>query len=170
MIETSIFNSDISSGKRYFEELLLLCEMIVYPMNASTLKAENSVDLVSDVISKVENSTKEDWYINENDERILRSDPNIKIISNDFDERSPFHEEWAIKHPDSHAYLYQYFLYYNSSLIKKYNLVSVDGGRATLPIPRAGTNVVSRKDYRFALIINESRMLEYIHRSGLIIE
>lgn len=170
MIETSIFNSDISSGKHYFEGLLLLCEMIVYPMNASILKAENRGDLVSDVISKVENSIKEDWYINENDERILRSDPNIKIISSDFDERREFHEEWAIRHPDPHAYLYQYYLYYNSSLIKKYNLVSVDGGRATLPIPRAGTNIVSRKDYRFALIINESRMVEYIHRSRLIVE
>jgi len=170
MIKASIFNSDISSGKRYFEELLLLCEMIVYPMNAKSLKFENRVDLVSDVISKVENSTKEDWYINEHDERILRSDPNIKIISSDFDERSPFHEEWATTHPDPHAYLYQYFLYYNSSLIKKYNLVSVDGGRANLPIPRAGTNIIPRKDYRFALIINERETLEYIHRSGLIVE
>ncbi len=170
MIKTSIFNSDISSGKRYFEELLLLCEMIVYPINASSLKAENRVDLVSDIISKVEKSTKEDWYINENGERILRSDPNIKIVSSDFDERRQFYEEWATKHPDSHAYLYQYSLYYNSSLIKKYNLVSVDGGRATLPIPRAGTNIVPRGNYKFALIINESEMLEYIHRSGLIVE
>jgi len=100
----------------------------------------------------------------------LRSDPNIKIVSSDFEERSPFHEEWATKHPDPHAYLYQYSLYYNSSLIKKYDLVSVDGGRATLPIPRAGTNIVPRKDYRFALIINAHETLEYIHRSGLIVE
>ncbi|RCX10437.1 hypothetical protein DFR58_12929 [Anaerobacterium chartisolvens] len=170
MIKASMYNSDIASGKRYFEELLLLCEMIVYPMNASSLKAEKRVDLVSDIISKIENSTKEDWYINENDERILRLDPNIKIISSDFDERRQFHEEWAIRYSDSHAYLYQYYLYYNSSLIKKYKLVSVDGGRATLPIPRAGTNIVSRKDYRFALIINESRILEYVYRYGLIVE
>lgn len=170
MIKASIFISDITSGKRYFEELLLLCEMIVYPMNASSFKGEKRVDLLSDVISQVENSTKEDWYINENYERIFRPNPNIKIVSSDFEERSPFHEEWATKHPDSHAYLYQYSLYYNSSLLKKYDLVSVDGGRATLPIPRAGTNIVPRKDYRFALIINEGEMLEYIHRSGLIVE
>ena len=170
MIKASILNSDIFSGKQYFEKLLLLCEMIVYPMTAKSLKVEMRINLVSDIISKVENSTKEDWYINENYERILRSDPNIKIVSSDFEERSPFHEEWATKHPDPHAYLYQYSLYYNSSLIKKYDLVSVDGGRATLPIPRAGTNIVPRKDYRFALIINAHETLEYIHRSGLIVE
>ncbi len=170
MIKASIFISDISNGKRYFEELLLLCEMIVYPMNASSFKGEKRVDLLSDAISQVENSTKEDWYINGNYERIFRPNPNIKIVSSDFEERSPFHEEWATKHPDSHAYLYQYSLSYNSSLLKKYNLVSVDGGRATLPSPRAGTNIVLRKDYRFALIINEGEMLEYIHRSGLIVE
>lgn len=170
IIKASIFNSDIFSGKRYFEELLLLCEMIIYPMNATSFKAEKNIDLISDAISMVENSSKDDWYINANDERIFRPNPNIKIVSNDFEERRPFHEEWAIRHPDRNAYLYVYSLYYNSTLIKKYNLVSVDGGRATLPISRLGTNIISRKDYRVALIINQCEMLEYIHRSGLIIE
>lgn len=170
MIETSIVSADIYNGKNYFNELLLLCEMIVYPMNASPSLDGNKVDLISEIISRVEFSTSDDWFINENSERIFKQNPNVRIISHNFEERSPFHEEWATKHPDSHAYLYGYSLYYNSSLIKKYDLVSVDGGRATLPLPRVGTNSIARKDYRFALIINEGEILEYIHRSGLIIE
>lgn len=170
MIETSIINSDIHNGKRYFDALLLLCEMIVYPMNSGFLKAENRIDLVSDIISIVENSISDDWFINQDYDRIFRANPNIKIVTCEFEERNSYYEEWATGHPDSNAYLYEYSLYYNSSLIKRYNLVSVDGGRATLPIPRLGTNIITRKDYRIALIINEGEVLEYIHRSGLVVE
>lgn len=170
MIETSIINSDIYNGKHYFDALLLLCEMIVYPINPSSIKAENRVDLVSDIISIVENSISDDWAINGDHDKIFRTNPNIKIVSSGFEERRPYYEKWATEHPDSSAYLYEYSLYYNSSLIKRYSLVSVDGGRATLPIPRLGTNIVTRKDYRIALIINEGEVLEYIHRSGLIVE
>lgn len=170
IIKAYIHNSNVTEGKIYFEALLFLCEMLVYPVSPNKAKEIKNVDLLSTLIFQVENSSKKDWYINVNSERIFKCDPNIRIIAGSYEERRPYFEEWATKYPVSKAFLNKYYLYYNNNLIKTYSLVSVDDGRALLPIPTPDTNQISRKDYKIALILDEGDMQKYIQRSGLVIE
>lgn len=56
--------------------------------------------------------------------------------------------------------------------IGRFSLVSVDGYRAKIPLPKAGTNIIKRKDYYLARLFNTSieTLHMYIISSGLIIE
>ena len=79
-------------------------------------------------------------------------------------------EEWATTmHADENAYRVIYDVYYGDSFILTKTLVSVDGGRATLPMPRLGTKEIPYVDYSFAKIVAPDRLDEYIKRSGLTI-
>lgn len=81
-----------------------------------------------------------------------------------------FHEDWATKHPDPIARRREYAIFYGSSLAATFALVSVDGGRAELPPPSAGTRVIADEDYRLARIVGGDQLDEYIGRSGLTVE
>ena len=72
-------------------------------------------------------------------ETYLIEDPRLRFRYR-FDEEGihdrQFQEPWANKHPDPKATSYWCYLYYDSALIDRYVLVSVDGGRALIPLPR----------------------------------
>lgn len=116
-------------------------------------------------------STKDDWLFN--DERgiyTFKYDLNLRIHRNDidFDADKFSGEEWATKHPDPTAYRETYEIYYGSSFIEDKLLVSVDGHRASLPLPKVGTTIVSKKDYHFAGIVDQLNTLsEYMQRAKL---
>ena len=84
-----------------------------------------------------------------------------------------FSEDWTGKFADPNAKTYGYGLYYASTLIKTFPLISVDGARAHLPMPEAHTTNVPRLNYRVAQIHmaqthNGLIMLEeYMERAGL---
>jgi hypothetical protein len=80
-----------------------------------------------------------------------------------------FEEEWANKHPDKRASSYWCVLYFNSTIIKTFILVSVDGSRALLPLPKSSLNLtVEPLYYKVAQIHDPTRNLdEYMVRSGL---
>jgi len=99
-----------------------------------------------------------------------KHDLNLRIqrkeIDFDFDKFSG--EEWATKHPDSQAYKSIYDIYYNSSRLERKILVSVDGFRATLPMPAINTNKITSAEYKFAKIVDHHGSLDdYIDRSQL---
>lgn len=116
-------------------------------------------------------SRKEDWLFN--DERgiyIYKNNLAVRIkrrdIDFDFDKFAG--EDWATQHPDPTAYRVVYEIYYGSSFIEEKLLVSVDGHRATLPLPKVNTVLVSQADYHFASIIDQLNTLdEYMSRAGL---
>ena len=116
-------------------------------------------------------STKENWLFN--DERGIyvhknNLDVRIKRRNIDFDFDKFAGEDWATGHPDPTAYREVYEIYYGSSFIEEKLLVSVDGHRATLPLPKVNTVLVSRDDYHFASIIDQLNTLdEYMRRAGL---
>jgi hypothetical protein len=72
-------------------------------------------------------------------ETYLIEDPRLRFRYR-FDEEGihdrQFQEPWASRHPDPNATSYWCYLYYDSALIDRYVLVSVDGGRALIPLPR----------------------------------
>jgi hypothetical protein len=81
-----------------------------------------------------------------------------------------FHEEWSTNHPDPSSYRKNYYIYYEQNLIKELYLVTVDGNRATLPLPEApDLKFIKYKNYRFARIVNYSteNLDQYIRRSRL---
>ena len=126
------------------------------------------------LITIVLGSNREDWLFS--DERgiyTFKHDLNIWIKRKDIDfERDKFEgEEWATRHPDPRAYREIYEIYYASSYIEEKMLVSVDGHRASLPLPQIGTNKVRREDYLFARIVDQLGTLdEYMGRAGLEVE
>jgi hypothetical protein len=128
----------------------------------------------NDLKNIILSSNREDWLFN--DERGIytyKNDLNIWIQRKDIDfDRDKFvGEDWATKHPDPNAYREIYEIYYSSSFIEEKMLVSVDGFRASLPLPKIGTNKVKNEDYQFAKIVDQINSLdEYMDRAQLEIE
>jgi hypothetical protein len=96
-------------------------------------------------------------------------DSRIKIIWNDIDWDTPFHEDWAINHPDKSAYKVEHTIIYNNVVISKFFLVYVDGYWALLPLPEIG-NIIPHNKYCLTLLFNDKKNLyDYISRSSLIV-
>jgi hypothetical protein len=121
-----------------------------------------------------------DWeHQSINDKTIARykRDVNLRFEINytgDGIQQKDFQEEWANSHPDPKARGYWCDLYYNQSLIERFVLVSVDGGRAMLPIPKEGGigywDQVLLLDYKVAEIHDALGTLsQYMARSKLTI-
>jgi len=103
----------------------------------------------------------------------LRADVDLRIVrrSNPDEVGRDFKEEWANQHPDPNATRAFYEIYYGASLIHEFMLVAVDGCRADLPLPRAGTKLVPREAYFLARAVDhQGSLTEYMQRSGLSLE
>jgi len=121
------------------------------------------------------NSDKDDWLHNETPVTnfVYKKDLNIYIIENSIDHNNDkfIGEDWAVKHPDPNAYKVFYDIYYGSTFVMRKMLVSVDGHRATLPLPYLNSNIVKKEDYQFAKIVDTLNSLdEYMKRANLKIE
>ena len=92
-------------------------------------------------------------------------DPQLRIQEGN--SSAPFQESWATNFPDPAAFKVVYDVFYNSSWIKTVTLVSVDGGRATIPMPTTPTsNEIDLEDYLFARIVSPNNLDDYIRRAG----
>lgn len=112
------------------------------------------------------NSKKNEWI--ENDELgtfTYKNDLNLRI------ERSPneieFNETWATSFPDKNAKAIDYKVFYNNSFVDEQLLVSVDGARAVLPLPKSADDLTVKKaDVNFARIVNVGNQFDdYLARS-----
>ena len=116
-------------------------------------------------------TTSEDWLVSEETGAFTyKQDALLRIQQRPIDYHGDkfVGEDWATsKHPDSNAFKAIYDVYYGLSLITTKQLVNVDGGRATLPMPKIRTTVIPWRDYAFARIVASDRLDEYIERSGL---
>lgn len=127
-----------------------------------------------ELLSIIDESEKDDWVFS--DERgvyTFKHDLNVRIERRDIDHDSDkFHgEHWATNHPDPNAYRVTYDIYYGASFVKEVLMVSVDGHRATLPIPERKTLKVKAQDYSFAQVVDQLGTLEeYMRRAGLEVE
>jgi hypothetical protein len=83
-------------------------------------------------------------------------------------QQSDFRDPWANSFPDSRASGYFYNLYYGPTLLHRFILVSVDGARASLPVPQINTKDVTQAQWKAAEIFNGLGTLdEYAKRAGL---
>ena len=71
-----------------------------------------------------------------------------------FDAVKNFKESWLKfgKLQDPNASSHSFYLFYGATLIKSFVLISVDGGRAWIPMPHPENLAVRQLDYRVALI------------------
>ncbi|WP_100637288.1 hypothetical protein [Marinomonas sp. ef1] len=124
-----------------------------------------------ELMSIIDKSQKNDWIFS--DERGIytyKNDLNIRIERADIDyDADRFSgEDWATRHPDPTAYREIYEIFYGTSFVKEIFMVSVDGHRATLPLPDRKTLTITRQQYRFAQIVDQLGTLdEYMRRAGL---
>ena len=122
-----------------------------------------------DEINEVlDTSDPESWARIEEGNCTYKSDPLLTIVP--YGEPRDFNEKWATNHADSKAQTSEYEVRYGGSVICRKMLVSVDGGRATLPMPIIKTSKIRRKDYNFAQIVAPDNLDEYIERSHLSVE
>jgi hypothetical protein len=123
---------------------------------------------VQEILAK---SSQDDWIVDdESGSFTYKNDLNLHIDRADFDSYREFNEPWATSHPDPHAVAVEYAVKYGPAFVHKYTLVSVDGHRATLPMPKSINDLhVPASDVNFAKIVNiGDRVDEYLNRSQLI--
>lgn len=115
-------------------------------------------------------SSQDEWIVDdESGSFTYKNDLNLRIERADFDTYRSFNEPWATNHPDSSAKAEDFTVKYGASFVDKHTLVSVDGHRATLPMPEsASSEYVSKEDVNFAKIVDiGGRVDEYLERSKL---
>lgn len=128
---------------------------------------------LKDVEKILSTSSQDDWIVDdESGSFTYKDDLNLHIERDDFDNYRDFSEDWATKHPDSSARAVEYTVKYGASFVEKHTLVSVDGFRATLPMPKSVSDLtVKASEVNFAKIVDiGDRVDEYIKRSNLDVE
>lgn len=158
-------------ARDYIEFLFKYSNMLTAPISLFSKKDKPEKSLF--ILDSIYNSNRTDWEFFENKCMcVLKNNPKIKIVWDDFEEREEFQDRWATNHPDKHAYIYDYVIYNNDKEIKRFALVDVDGYRATIPLPKANSNIIKRNDYYLARLFNSriETLHSYIIISGLIVE
>lgn len=115
-------------------------------------------------------SDQDDWIVDdESGSFTYKDDLNLHIERDNFNNYRPFDEPWATKHPDSSAKAVEYTVKYGTSFVEKHTLISVDGFRATLPMPKGIDDLrVKASEVNFAKIVDVGdKVDEYIKRSHL---
>ena len=133
-------------------------------------------DLATDEILEVINdSSPDDWdvsFCQDAEIAIFKNNPLLRIErrhTDAFIHNDDFREKWANKFLDPHATSYYYHLHYGATRLKEFILVSVDGGRALLPLPKSGMDLsVEPIRYKIAIIFDRFKSCDdYMKRAGL---
>lgn len=173
LIKAFALIGDDRSGRKYIDQLMRLCEAMVYPSAKYVGKTKIHKNRTDKIFEVVINSEMTDW--DEDSELPMMyyvPDPKITIKWDRTEESEPFSEEWAVKHPDKNAKYAKYYVCYEDKTIKIVDMVWVDGGRALIPAPDRTTNHISRRDYLIGRLLNWDlgNYNGYIRRSGLIVD
>ncbi|MFW6025367.1 MAG: hypothetical protein ACOCRX_03405 [Candidatus Woesearchaeota archaeon] len=124
-----------------------------------------------DVDNILLNSSSEDWIKDEETGNFTyKKDLNLRVERQKTDEIGTFKEEWATDFPDSNAESIEHIVKYNNSFVYRKLLVSVDGGRALLPMPESHENLaVTEKAVNFAKLVcfsGPDKVDEYLERAN----
>lgn len=125
---------------------------------------------LDDVKKILATSTKDEWISDDKSGSFTyKNDLNLHIERADH-ERG-FDESWATSHSDPHAVAVEFVVMYGSSFVTRQTLVSVDGRRATLPMPKSMDVLeVSASKVNFARIVDYgagSNVDDYLQRSDI---
>ena len=157
--------------------LSALCSMLpnlaqIISPNRQPIKNMSHEELLDFILTTSHENDWETVNIEWTQDKFLKEDPRLRVRVLYTDEgcvNNDFKEDWANKHPDPKASSYGHDILYDGNILKRVTLVSVDSGRATLPLPdRQTLELKSELDYKIASLFNQgSELDEYIQRSGL---
>ena len=173
LIRSYALIGDAESGCECIEQLVRLCEAMVYPSSEQIRRREYSTNETRRIIDSVCNSMVSDWNCDMEDcIMYYLPDSKITIKWDQAEEHETFSEKWATSHPDKNAYRTNYHVCYEQKIIKTFVMVHVDGYRALIPIPDHITKHIDRNSYQFARLVNTDveTLNQYIIRSGLIVD
>ena len=143
-------------------------------ININPIKKKGSFYLTEDsILNEIFDSTREDWNKEEFRDFFTYKHNILLTIEEKEESERKFFQPWANRHPDKKAYFHEYEIKYDKTRVTSIYLVSVDGGRAYIPLPNIETNKVKDKHMKFANIIHsypENINYEYVERSGLEID
>lgn len=131
---------------------------------------------IDELLSFIQNSNAEtDWKTISTEvasEAVHKEDPRLRATMYHDDrgvQTDDFKESWANSFPDTHAQGHWVEITYDRALIDRRILVSVDGARAMLPLPKSRTDLTMNPlSYRLAQLFDSSSTLdEYARRAGL---
>lgn len=128
-----------------------------------------------EILQVIVDSESDDWELSVTRDAkiaIFKKYPSLRIEARHTDKfvhNDDFREKWANKFPDPHATSYYYHLYFGATRLKEFVLVSVDGGRALLPLPKSAVELsVEPIQYKIAKIFDQFGTCdEYMQRAGL---
>ncbi|SRR6266545_6026443 len=155
--------------------IALIIQQEGYKKRETILSASPSREEILNAV--LSSDSKDDWekQSSTGPKQTIYFKKNVNLrFEMDFDDagiqNEDFTEKWANKHPDPKATGYWCDLYYASTHIERFILVSVDGGRAMLPMPINPANDlrVEDLDFKVAQIHDTGRLSEYMFRSGLL--
>lgn len=129
----------------------------------------------NEILNVVKNSGTDDWDVSfwrDEEVAVFKKNPSLRIEtrhSEEFIHNHDFREKWANRFPDPHAASYYYHVYLSTTRLKEVILVSVDGGRALLPLPKSAMHLsVEPLLYKIALIFDQFGSCdEYMKRANL---
>lgn len=128
---------------------------------------------LNDLKKVLATSSQNEWIIDdETGSFTYKNDLNLRIERAEYNTCEKFIEPWANRHPNSSAESVDYTVKYGASFIERHKLVSVDGGRATLPMPKSRDDLIVRPaEANFARIVDVGDSVdEYLQRSQIKIE
>lgn len=122
----------------------------------------------------MESDSVDDWHRTRTNDWVeiacFKSNVNLRFEIH-YDENGTQNEnfvaDWANCYPSKSAKGYFVQLRFGSTLIDTFVLVSVDGGRALLPVPKPGTLKVPPVNFKIAQIFDSGSLIDYFFRSGL---
>ena len=131
----------------------------------------------SDIINTImESDPIKDWTRLQNSSKsVIYSDLNVNLrIESSLEDSDiqcqDFKESWATKFPDKKAVGYYYNVWYANTLMFRVILVTVDGGRASLPLPDSFKGMQAKPfDKKIAEIENgiNDDYYSYLTRAGI---
>ena len=132
-----------------------------------------------DIMKILVSTSNEDWIVSDEfGSYTYKDDVLLRIQMRKIDYKSAadkFSEKWITEcsndlTTNTPAYRAIYDIFYCNSWITQKVLVSVDGGRAILPLPRLGTHDVPHEEYQFAKIVAPDSLDDYMSRFKLTVE
>lgn len=137
-------------------------------------KKKGNFSLTEDsILNEIFDSTREDWNKEAYRDFFTYKHNILLTIEEKEEAEREFFEHWANCYPNKKAYFHEFEIKYNKIRITSIYLISVDGGRAYIPLPNKKTNKIKNKHMKFANIIHsypENINYEYVQSSGLKID
>ena len=169
---TVIYSSESSLAKKMFKAIYNLTDVMVFYDRKQCNSLDYDVKINRKIMNIICNSRQNDWISTDLEEVLLyQKNPDIYIKwPNSFGEEdddgwSDYREKW-LEFYGHIAKIGTFYIYYKNHIIDSVTILSVDEGRAYIPLINYNTGEYKESDYKFVLLICEKQLTdEYIYRA-----